>query len=237
MSDSLGAYLKREREARCLSLQDMARATHISEEWVCALEENRFDFFSQLEYVPGYLKLYSAHLGLDYQDILGRARHEFARLPAKQGSYRLSPFPNGNSPIKSAGKPGNGRIQGSDRIIKRALLAVFTVFVVSLFFFIPSEYKGPDAIRSEVSNQPATMGTAPAGVSTPSSSAALLPVTTPADPEEKIEAKAVRIIANKDSKRYHMPGMKYYHQVQAYHRVIFSSEEEAIAAGYQKAPR
>ena len=244
MSDSLGAYLKREREARHVSLQDMARATRISEGWICALEENRFEFFSQIEYVPGYLKLYSAHLDLDYQDILSRANQEFARLPAKQGSYRLSPFPNGNSPIKSAGKSGNGRIQGSDRIIKRAVMAVFAAVVISLFFFIPSEYKGPDTIRSEVSKQPAAIDTAPAvqtvapaGISPSSPPATALPAITPAAPEEKTADKTVRVVANRDSKRYHLPGMKYFDQVLAHHRVFFDSEEDAVAAGYRKAPR
>jgi len=45
------------------------------------------------------------------------------------------------------------------------------------------------------------------------------------------------VVGNRDSKRYHLPGMKYYDQVKAYHRVEFSSEEEAIAAGYHRAPR
>lgn len=50
-------------------------------------------------------------------------------------------------------------------------------------------------------------------------------------------AQKAKIIGNSDSKRYHLPGMKYYDQVEAYHRVEFSSEEEAISVGYRKAPR
>jgi cytoskeletal protein RodZ len=45
----------------------------------------------------------------------------------------------------------------------------------------------------------------------------------------------VKVIGNSDSKRYHLPGMKYYHKVKAYHQVIFNSEMEAIKAGYTKA--
>ncbi len=44
-----------------------------------------------------------------------------------------------------------------------------------------------------------------------------------------------KVIGNSDSKRYHLPGMKYYHKVKAYHQVIFNSETEAIKAGYIKA--
>ena len=49
--------------------------------------------------------------------------------------------------------------------------------------------------------------------------------------------KQVRVVGNRDSKRYHLPGMKYYDQVLEYHRVIFASEEEAVKAGYHKAPK
>jgi hypothetical protein len=44
-----------------------------------------------------------------------------------------------------------------------------------------------------------------------------------------------KVIGNRDSKRYHLPGMKYYDKVMLYHRVIFNSEIEAIKAGYSKA--
>jgi len=51
------------------------------------------------------------------------------------------------------------------------------------------------------------------------------------------ETKKIKVIGNSDSKRYHLPGMKYYKKVKAYHRVVFDSEEEAIQAGYHKARR
>ncbi|MDA8124091.1 MAG: hypothetical protein M0009_02730 [Deltaproteobacteria bacterium] len=52
-----------------------------------------------------------------------------------------------------------------------------------------------------------------------------------------VPLQGFKVIGNSDSKRYHLPGMKYYQQVDAYHRVEFSSEDEAIKAGYHKAPR
>jgi hypothetical protein len=47
--------------------------------------------------------------------------------------------------------------------------------------------------------------------------------------------KGIGVIGNRDSKRYHLPGMKYYDLVKAYHRVVFQSEKEAIRAGYRRA--
>ena len=47
--------------------------------------------------------------------------------------------------------------------------------------------------------------------------------------------RKVKVIGNRDSRRYHLPGMKYYDSVLAYHRMEFISEEEAVQAGYHKA--
>ena len=43
------------------------------------------------------------------------------------------------------------------------------------------------------------------------------------------------VVGNKDSKRYHLPGMPHYNNVQKYHRVYFDSEQKAIDSGYYKA--
>jgi tetratricopeptide (TPR) repeat protein len=51
------------------------------------------------------------------------------------------------------------------------------------------------------------------------------------------QEKSVKVVGNRDSKRYHLPGMEFYDKVKEYHRVTFNSEEEAIKAGYHKAGR
>ena len=56
--------------------------------------------------------------------------------------------------------------------------------------------------------------------------------STPASAAQKI-----KVIGNRDTKKYHLPGMKFYDAVEAYHRVEFDSEADAIKAGYHKAPR
>ena len=47
--------------------------------------------------------------------------------------------------------------------------------------------------------------------------------------------KGIKVIGNRDTKRYHLPGMKYFDKVKENHRVVFASEKEAIVAGYHKA--
>jgi hypothetical protein len=56
-----------------------------------------------------------------------------------------------------------------------------------------------------------------------------------ADGKIPFSPKGVRVIGNRDSKRYHLPGMKYYDLVKEYHQVVFQSEKEAIRAGYRRA--
>jgi hypothetical protein len=47
----------------------------------------------------------------------------------------------------------------------------------------------------------------------------------------------VDVVANTKSKRYHLPGMKYYDKIPMDRRVIFTSEEAARKAGYRKSAR
>jgi len=62
---------------------------------------------------------------------------------------------------------------------------------------------------------------------------------TPKTPPVAVKAEAspstMIVVGNKDSKRYHLPGMPYYDKVEKYHRVNFRSEQEAINNGYYKA--
>ena len=46
-----------------------------------------------------------------------------------------------------------------------------------------------------------------------------------------------KIIGNKLSKIYHLPGQAYYDKIKEENRAYFNSEEEAIKAGYRKAKR
>jgi len=84
------------------------------------------------------------------------------------------------------------------------------------------EKSNSDDIRKEpvVQNVPARTSVSP---------------STSAQEKSNSGSKGVKVIGNSDSKRYHLPGMKYYDKIRASHRVIFHSEEEAIKAGYYKA--
>ena len=50
------------------------------------------------------------------------------------------------------------------------------------------------------------------------------------------EIKRLKVVGARDARLYYLPGMKDYDKIKASIRVEFNSEEEAIRAGYRKAP-
>lgn len=265
--ETLGEYLRREREARHISLEDIPIATRISSPFIRALEENDFDFFSQKEAIPGYLKLYARHLGLDYDDVLRRYMIQSELNNRSKAFQQLPLFLDFASPIKQATEkkwPLRKHVAG---IIIAGIVAVMLVGV-SVYLYLLSgnakdrEAKAPVPPPSVVKQEPLPPEPAPPAV--PQEMATTVPTPPlPAGPAQQVQAKAPdvpaatsavktkeerpapppapaqkpkeKVIGNRDSKRYHLPGMKYYHKVKAYHRVEFDSEEEAIKAGYNKA--
>jgi len=67
---ALGEKLKREREARGVSLKEIAEATRIHESYLRALEENDYGSLPGAVFVTGFLRNYAAHLGLDADKIV-----------------------------------------------------------------------------------------------------------------------------------------------------------------------
>ena len=92
--ETLGQYLKRERESRKVSLDELSMSTRLNRPFLEALERDDFHFFSQKEFIPGFLKGYTRHLGLDSVGVLRRYRIR-SELESRKDSFRqLSLFPN-----------------------------------------------------------------------------------------------------------------------------------------------
>lgn len=67
---SFGASLRRERELRGVSLQEIAASTKIGVRMLEAIEEDRFDRLPQGLFVRGFVREYARFLALDEQKIL-----------------------------------------------------------------------------------------------------------------------------------------------------------------------
>ena len=70
--ESPGAYLKRERELRGITLKSVHEAVRVPLRFLEALESDEYEALPHPTFVKGFIKTYCKHLGLD-DDTLGTA--------------------------------------------------------------------------------------------------------------------------------------------------------------------
>lgn len=95
--ESLGAYLRRERGVRNISLDEISATTKINQTLLTFLEEDRHENLPNPIFVKGYLKAYASHVGLDPKDVITRF-NERNQLNEKK-SLHLVPTPIENKKI------------------------------------------------------------------------------------------------------------------------------------------
>jgi cytoskeleton protein RodZ len=91
--ETVGKYLKRERELRKISRKEISTATKIRESILKAIEEDRHDLLPTPVFVKGFLVAYVKHVGLDPSDVVLRYEsdlnelhgYEEKGLPGQQG--------------------------------------------------------------------------------------------------------------------------------------------------------
>ena len=71
---ALGQELKKQRESRNISLDEMASSTKIVGRYLQALEEDRFDAMPGGFFIKGILRTYAVYVGLDPDEVLARYR-------------------------------------------------------------------------------------------------------------------------------------------------------------------
>jgi cytoskeletal protein RodZ len=85
LMESVGKYLKAERESQNLSLQEVSESTKIRELLLKALEEDRYDLISSPVYVKGFLDAYARYLGLDSNEIILQYQKNYAKKTPLKG--------------------------------------------------------------------------------------------------------------------------------------------------------
>ena len=78
--ETVGKYLKRERELRNISLKEISTATKIRENTLRAIEEDRYDLLPTPVFVKGFLVAYVKHVGLDPRDVVLRYESDLKEL-------------------------------------------------------------------------------------------------------------------------------------------------------------
>jgi len=79
--ETLGKYLRRERELRKISLRELSKNTRVREHILKAIEEDRYDLLPSPTFVKGFLTAYAKYVGLDLNDTLNRYQHVLKGAP------------------------------------------------------------------------------------------------------------------------------------------------------------
>lgn len=93
--ETLGQFLKREREFRGISLENLSGLTRINPGVLKRIEEDDLGTAPQSVYLKSFLKTYAGQLGLDPREILNRyADQALEKSPRDLKPDPLKPDPN-----------------------------------------------------------------------------------------------------------------------------------------------
>ncbi len=84
---SIGETLRKAREARKLSIEQVHEETKISVESLEALEQDDFGSFASETYLKGFLKNYAAFLGLEADHLWGRVSRKQSDAQDSDATY------------------------------------------------------------------------------------------------------------------------------------------------------
>jgi cytoskeleton protein RodZ len=80
-AETLGRYLRRERELRKISLRELSKNTRVREHLLKAIEEDRQDLLPSPTFVKGFLNAYAKYVGLNANEIILRYQRGLTRTP------------------------------------------------------------------------------------------------------------------------------------------------------------
>ena len=154
--ESVGEFLKRERELRQITLQEVAEGTKISIRRLRSIEADQFDDLPAEVFVRGFIKSYAEYIGIEPSDAILRLEENMPQEELDiKGVRKLS---SAHTDIKRSGSP---------LLLAAAVAAALLILAAAWFFFqnqqisIPglseiSRPQGPGQNSSSVAVPPAT---------------------------------------------------------------------------------
>jgi hypothetical protein len=125
---TIGEILKRGRERKKLTLDDVQRNIKIQVRFIKALEDDNYEVFSGVVHAKGFLKIYISYLGLNENEILAIWRREYEKDIEKKTPKKkvIGPLPKNFGVFFSPS----------------SLISAFSVLLVVFFFFyLFSQYR------------------------------------------------------------------------------------------------
>jgi transcriptional regulator with XRE-family HTH domain len=91
LADGIGEFLRRERELRHISLDDVAERTKINRRYLAAIEEDHYDHLPGEAFTRGFIRAYAQSVGLDPEDtLLLYTQARVAQEPAPMRAARVA---------------------------------------------------------------------------------------------------------------------------------------------------
>ena len=164
--ETLGGYLKNQREARSVTLEEVAKVTKIRKTILKAIEGDRHDLLPPRVFTQGFLKIYASYLELDESEVVKRYQEALDKLQVDEtgGRSERQKYPK--------------RLSSPIRVV--VLFAIFVLALAFWYFLLPQREKkisvSKDSPQESVSK-----------------SVESLPVIKPLMPETKDEEKVVSV--------------------------------------------
>ncbi len=143
--ESIGQYLKCERELRGISLEELAKTTRIPAKNVALLEADRFSDLPGEVFTKGFIRAYAKAVGLSPESTL--SRFDSSQAPAPES------IP---SPLALAGEPERGKRFG----MAIAVVVLLILFTLALSIVLQPRQRNTPA---ELSQAPASQSLLGAG--------------------------------------------------------------------------
>jgi len=192
-SETLGSYLKNQRESKKISLREVAKNTRVREHILKAIEEDRYELLPPYTYVKGFLSAYAKYLKLDESEVLLRYERvlkgepvapPLAELPkpAPPPPKPQKPAPPSPKPKKeiSATKPSKPRKKIEWNTKQTWVIAgVIVASLVLFYFFSPYSSRPPESVPERPAPEKAAVEEEPTAPTPPIAAVTSVPKEKP----------------------------------------------------------
>jgi cytoskeleton protein RodZ len=192
-SETLGSYLKNQRESKKISLREVAKNTRVREHILKAIEEDRYELLPPYTYVKGFLSAYARYLKLDESEVLLRYERVLKGEPVAPPLAELpkpappppkppKPAPPSPKPKKeiSATKPSKPRKKIEWNTKQTWVIAgVIAASLVLFYFFSPYSSRPPESVPERPAPEKAAVEEEPAALTPPIAAVTSVPKEKP----------------------------------------------------------
>ncbi|MGC9468784.1 MAG: RodZ domain-containing protein [Anaerolineae bacterium] len=173
MTDSLGVWLRRSREARQLELEDVVRALHIRRRYLQALEMGDYEAMPGPIQARGFLRNYARYLGMPVEDVLARYDAEVRghpvqprvpdiEVPTRRGERTWAPPPPSVEDERAA-----VRANASGGLLRVLAAALFFFGLLALASFLWLQFGQNEPVQTAAPTLSATQSGAARSTPTP----------------------------------------------------------------------